>query len=99
MSSPLLRALAPAKIGQYAREAFVRQHNDLRNHPRGVQRLMFKIMFGAQFIYYWVNYGTWQSKEFYHLFIQISLFIIVEHVINKKRDIQHDALRKAHMIH
>eukprot|EP00341_Mesodinium_pulex_P003867 CAMPEP_0116895480 /NCGR_PEP_ID=MMETSP0467-20121206/4988_1 /TAXON_ID=283647 /ORGANISM="Mesodinium pulex, Strain SPMC105" /LENGTH=82 /DNA_ID=CAMNT_0004566221 /DNA_START=32 /DNA_END=280 /DNA_ORIENTATION=+ len=82
MSSPLLRALAPAKIGQYAREAFVRQHNDLRNHPRGVQRLMFKIMFGAQFIYYWVNYGTWQK-----------------HVINKKRDIQHDALRKAHMIH
>lgn len=63
MNSALLKALSPAKLQQYARDAFLRQHKDFRNHPRGVQRLIFKIMFGAQFVYYWVNWGTWQSKH------------------------------------
>mmetsp|Transcript_18585 Transcript_18585/g.19345 ORF Transcript_18585/g.19345 Transcript_18585/m.19345 type:complete len:85 (+) Transcript_18585:60-314(+) len=55
----VIRALRPEKLAEYASDVIVRQRHDLRTHPKGAQRFIFKVMFAAQLAYYSVMFVGW----------------------------------------
>ena len=74
----VLRALRPEKLFEYANNVRYRQQKDLRTHPKGAQRFIFKVMFGAQFIFYFVMYEGWNRKfllSFFLFFEVISYYL------------------------
>jgi hypothetical protein len=97
----VMRALRPEKLGQYFNNFIYRQQQDLRTHPQGAQRFVFKIMFGAQFVYYFGMYFGWNRKNFPIFFFSLSLivcsFYFSEFLISEKREVIKNALEAAHI--
>jgi hypothetical protein len=69
----VMRALRPEKVSQYFQNFIYRQQKDLRYHPQGPQRFVFKVMFAAQFIFYFSMYFGWNRKSHPIIFPLFSL--------------------------
>jgi hypothetical protein len=96
----VMRALRPEKLGQYFNNFIYRQQQDLRTHPQGAQRFVFKLMFGAQFFYYFGMYFGWNRKKLFFspsssLFL--ILFLSIEYLISERREVIKNALEAAHI--
>lgn len=70
----VIRALRPEKLAEYASDVIVRQRHDLRTHPKGAQRFIFKVMFAAQLAYYSVMFVGWNRKN---IFLSLSILLFV----------------------